>query len=136
MADDEVESIYKNSGELADFHSHEDEYVNKPHNPGPLKKFPQRVSDIQKLENDKVKDDNSYKSIINISIVTARNAPSHKRVINTMRSWGISINEAFFMGGVEKSKVLNILKPHIFSMTKGFIYKHPLYCLPYTYHSE
>ncbi|HCT6325445.1 TPA: 5'-nucleotidase [Morganella morganii] len=114
IADDEAESIYKNSGELADFHSHEAEYVNKPHNPGPLKKFLQRVSDIQKLENDKVKDDNSYKPIINISIVTARNAPSHKRVINTMRSWGISINEAFFMGGVEKSKVLNILKPHIF----------------------
>ncbi|OAT41095.1 5'-nucleotidase [Hafnia paralvei ATCC 29927] len=114
IADDEAEGIYKNSGQLADFHNHEAEYVDTPHNPGPLKDFLQRVSDIQKLEAEKAKDDQTYKPIINISIVTARNAPSHKRVINTMRTWDISVNEAFFMGGVEKSKVLNILKPHIF----------------------
>ncbi len=114
IADDEAEGIYKNSGQLADFHNHEAEYVDTPHNPGPLKDFLQRVSDIQKLEAEKAKDDHTYKPIINISIVTARNAPSHKRVINTMRAWDISVNEAFFMGGVEKSKVLNILKPHIF----------------------
>ncbi len=52
--------------------------------------------------------------MLKVSIVTARNAPSHKRVINTMRAWDIAVNEAFFMGGVEKSKVLSILRPHIF----------------------
>ena len=52
--------------------------------------------------------------MLRVSIVTARNAPSHKRAINTMRAWGILANEVFFMGGVEKSKVLEILKPHIF----------------------
>ena len=31
-----------------------------------------------------------------------------------MRHWGIVANEAFFMGGVEKSKVLEIMKPHMF----------------------
>ena len=32
-----------------------------------------------------------------------------------MRSWGIdTVNEAFFLGGIEKRKVLEILKPHIF----------------------
>ena len=31
-----------------------------------------------------------------------------------MREWDILANKAFFMGGVEKSKVLEILKPHIF----------------------
>ncbi|QPT34425.1 5'-nucleotidase [Proteus penneri] len=36
-----------------------------------------------------------YVPLLKISIVTARNAPSHKRVINTMRGWGISVNEAF-----------------------------------------
>lgn len=50
-----------------------------------------------------------------ISIVTARNAPAHKRVINSLRSWGIeTVNEAFFLGGIEKRKVLEILQPHIF----------------------
>ncbi|NLS14829.1 5'-nucleotidase [Vibrio sp. SM6] len=114
IADDEAEGIYQNSGQLADFHTHESELVNVPHNPGPLKKFLQRISDIQKLESKKENEDPTYSPMLKVSIVTARNAPSHKRVINTMRVWDISVNEAFFMGGVEKSKVLNILKPHMF----------------------
>lgn len=76
--------------------------VDTPHNPGPLKKFLLRISDIQKLELEKVKQDPSYVPLLKISIVTARNAPSHKRVINTMRAWGISVNEAFFMGELRK----------------------------------
>ncbi|HGS5633727.1 TPA: 5'-nucleotidase [Vibrio parahaemolyticus] len=114
IADDEAEGIYQNSGQLADFHTHESELVNVPHNPGPLKSFLQRISDIQKLESKKENEDPTYSPMLKVSIVTARNAPSHKRVINTMRAWDISVNEAFFMGGVEKSKVLNILKPHMF----------------------
>ena len=46
--------------------------------------------------------------------MTARNAPAHERVINTMRSWGIEVNEAFFLGGIEKRRVLEVLQPHIF----------------------
>ncbi|GAU08881.1 5'-nucleotidase [Desulfoplanes formicivorans] len=114
IADDEAEGIYQNSGQIEDFYAHELELVDVPHNPGPLKKFLQRISDIQKLESKKKNEDSTYSPMLNISIVTARNAPSHKRVINTMRTWDIYVNEAFFMGGVEKSKVLNILKPHIF----------------------
>ncbi len=114
IADDEAEGIYQNSGQLADFHTHESELVNVPHNPGPLKNFLQRISDIQKLESKKENEDPTYSPMLKVSIVTARNAPSHKRVINTMCAWDISVNEAFFMGGVEKSKVLNILKPHMF----------------------
>lgn len=114
IVDDEAEEIYKNSGQLSDFHTHESELVDVPHNPGPLKNFLKRISDIQKLEAEKQKQDSKYSPMIKISIVTARNAPSHKRAINTMREWDIAVNEAFFMGGVEKSKVLNILKPHIF----------------------
>jgi len=114
IADDEAEGIYQNSGRLADFHNHESILVDTPHNPGPLKNFLDRIANIQKLEFAKQIQDSSYTPMLRISIVTARNAPSHKRVINTMRAWDISVNEAFFMGGVEKSKVLNILKPHMF----------------------
>ena len=31
-----------------------------------------------------------------------------------MRIWGITVNEAFFLGGIEKKKVLEVLNPHIF----------------------
>lgn len=114
IADDEAEAVYQGTRDLEDFHGHEVSKVDIPHNPGPLKKFLDRISKIQKLEVKKQEEDASYIPILRVSIVTARNAPSHKRVINTMRHWGIMANEAFFMGGVEKSKVLEIMKPHMF----------------------
>ncbi|MGM8938807.1 5'-nucleotidase [Psychrobacter glaciei] len=114
IIDDEAESVYKESNQLGDFHSHESSRVDITHNPGPLKKFIDRISHIQKIENDYKLENPTYEPVLRVSIVTARNAPSHKRAINTMREWGILANEAFFMGGVDKSKVLEILKPHIF----------------------
>lgn len=114
LADDEAETVYKQTKELEKFHDHETMKSDITHNPGPLKRFLDRIADIQKLEAALVESDLSYRARLKVSIVTARNAPSHKRVINTMRSWGITVNEAFFLGGVEKYKVLSVLKPHIF----------------------
>ncbi len=114
IADDEAEAIYQGSRDLSKFHGHEVSKVDVPHNPGPLKTFIERISEIQKLELQRQEEDASYVPVLRVSIVTARNAPSHKRVINTMRHWGVMANEAFFMGGVEKSRVLEIMKPHMF----------------------
>ena len=36
------------------------------------------------------------------------------RVINTLRAWGVYVDEAFFLGGVGKAKVLTAFNPHIF----------------------
>ena len=52
--------------------------------------------------------------MLKTAIITARNAPAHERVVFTLRSMGIEVDEVFFMGGVEKARLLNILKPHIF----------------------
>ncbi|KAA3664413.1 MAG: 5'-nucleotidase, partial [Chloroflexi bacterium] len=49
-----------------------------------------------------------------IALVTARGNPSHERVIRTFRAWDIQIDEAFFMGGIPKDKVLKAFRPHIF----------------------
>ena len=74
-----------------------------------------KLSKMQNDEFDKNLKNINYKPRLRISIVTARNAPAHKRVIKTIRNWGIdSINEAFFLGGIEKRKVLEIINPHIF----------------------
>ena len=51
---------------------------------------------------------------IRIAIVTARNSPAHSRVIHTLREWGVSIDEAFFLGGVSKDKVLQAFGAHMF----------------------
>lgn len=114
IADDESETVYQNSNCVDTFNQHEESRVDVPHSPGPLKDFLARISEIQKMEIKKQEQDISYQPILRVSIVTARGAPSHKRVINTMRSWDIMVNEAFFMGGVDKAKVLKVMKPHMF----------------------
>ena len=54
------------------------------------------------------------KTPIRTALVTARNSPAHERVVRTMRAWNVRIDEAFFMGGVSKEKVLKAFRPHIF----------------------
>lgn len=53
-------------------------------------------------------------SPLRLAIVTARNAPSHMRVIKTLRKWGVYVDEAYFLGGLSKDKVLKAFGAHIF----------------------
>lgn len=53
-------------------------------------------------------------SALRIAIVTARNAPAHIRVINTLRKWGVYVDEAYFLGGLLKHKILKAFGAHIF----------------------
>ncbi len=46
--------------------------------------------------------------------MTARSAPAHKRVVTTLREMGIFVDESFFLGGVDKSRILREFQPHIF----------------------
>ena len=113
IADDEAESIY-HDGTLADFHNHEMKKSKIPHNPGPLADLFQKLSFMQKLEDKAKEKDSSYNRIIRTAIITARNAPAHERVITTLENWGVNANEIFFLGGMKKERILNVLKPHMF----------------------
>ncbi|AYQ92845.1 5'-nucleotidase [Burkholderia gladioli] len=113
LAGDESEVVMQSSG-LSEFHAHESLNVMRPHNPGPLKEFLVRISKIQSVEEARKKSNPEYRNRLRVSIVTARNAPSHERALNTLKSWGVMANDAFFLGGIEKGKVLGVLKPHIF----------------------
>ncbi len=114
LADDESETVFHTTNDVAQFHAHEIKNVMQPHNPGPLKEFLVRISKIQAVEEAKRKEDPEYKNRLRVSIVTARSAPSHERALNTLKSWGVMTNDAFFLGGIEKRKVLGVLRPHIF----------------------
>jgi 5'-nucleotidase len=114
LADDESETVMHNSKDVKQFHRHETQNVLQPHNPGPLKEFLVKVSVIQKVEEAKKKKEPDYKNRLRVSIVTARNAPSHERALNTLKNWGVMTNDAFFLGGVDKGLILGVLKPHIF----------------------
>jgi 5''-nucleotidase. len=113
IADDSAESIFQ-GGTLDKFHSHEKELANQPLPAGPLLKFFQEISKLQQREIQKNENDPDYKSRIRLAIATARNAPAHERVITTLRKLDIRVDEAFFLGGIEKIKVLSVFKPHIF----------------------
>lgn len=114
LADDAAEKVYKKEG-LPGFHEHEMKYSDQPLEAGPLKEFLMRISHIQKLELKKKELDASYHPKVRIAVCTARNAPAHKRVVTTLREWGdIRIDEAFFLGGMNKANVLEIYRPHIF----------------------
>ncbi len=113
LAGDEAENVYQRGG-LAAFHEHEVANVLQPHNPGPLKEFFVRISKIQSVEEGHRRSNPGYTNRIRVSIITARNAPSHERALKTLKSWGVMANDAFFLGGIEKGKILSTLKPHIF----------------------
>lgn len=114
LADDESEAVMHETNDLAQFHAYETKNVMHSHNPGPLKEFLVRVSRIQGLEDTRKLADPLYQNRLRVSIVTARNAPSHERALKTLKGWGVNANDAFFLGGVEKGLVLSVLRPHIF----------------------
>lgn len=113
LADDAAEEVMQSSG-LPAFHAHEVANAERPHNPGPLQSFLAAVNRIQELETARRLADTAYRIRVHVSIVTARNAPSHERAVHSLKQWGVRANDAFFLGGVDKARVLEILKPHIF----------------------
>lgn len=113
LADDESEAIYKQEG-LERFKEYEQERQNEVHQPGLLADLFRKLSKLQELENKKVKEDKRYQRILRTSIITARSAPAHERVITTLQSWGVEANETFFLGGMEKKRIFETLRPHIF----------------------
>ncbi|WP_432377477.1 5'-nucleotidase [Duganella sp. P38] len=114
IADDESETVFKRNNNVDEFHAHETARVAIPHQPGPLADLFRKLSLMQQMEEDAQRADAGYKKILRIAIITARSAPAHERVVTTLKSWGVSANETFFLGGMEKARVLSIFKPHLF----------------------
>jgi len=114
IADDESETVYKRNNDLGEFHAHETLHMARPHQPGPLAGMFRKLAMLQQLEHDAQQADPDYRRIVRIAIITARSAPAHERVVTTLGSWGVSADETFFLGGMDKARVLSVFKPHIF----------------------
>jgi 5'-nucleotidase len=114
IADDESETVYKRNNDLGEFHAHETLHMARPHQPGPLAGMFRKLAMLQQLEHDAQQADPDYRRIVRIAIITARSAPAHERVVTTLGSWGVSADETFFLGGMDKARVLSAFKPHIF----------------------
>ncbi len=103
---DEAERVYQAEG-LEAFAKHEKECAQTPLSGGPFKSLLQALQRIQSaypIENNPIR----------TALVTARSAPAHKRVILTLRQWGIRIDEALFLGGKPKGPFLEAFGADIF----------------------
>lgn len=114
IADDEAEAVFQKNENLAEFQEHEISKAQIPHNPGPLGDLFKKLSFLQKMEAKREGDDRTYQRILRTAIVTARNAPANERVVTTLNQWGVTPDETFFLGGMDKHRVLEVMKPHIF----------------------
>lgn len=113
LVDDEAEAKYADGG-LPLFHHYEVENKDRPLRDGPLMPLLKRLSAIQALQEEHSNRSNNPEKAIRISIVTARNAPAHERLINTMKHLGLEADELFLTGGIEKKGFLEVIKPQIF----------------------
>lgn len=103
---DESERVSREQG-LEAFHRTEVQHAEEPLSVGPFRGFLSALHHLQAAfpaEN----------SPIRTALVTARSAPAHKRVILTLRSWGVRIDEALFLGGRDKGPFLEAFGADIF----------------------
>lgn len=103
---DEAERIYQEAG-LEAFAASEKAIANKPLSGGPFKGF---LAALHELQN-RFPADNCP---IRTALVTARSAPAHERVIKTLRAWKIRIDEAIFLGGLNKGEFLKAFNADFF----------------------
>lgn len=103
---DESEKIYKEQG-LEAFLEHERKNRGNNLPEGPFAKLLKTLCLVQKQFE-------PGRCPVKIALVTARSSPTHARVVRTLRDWGVTIDKAFFLGGVAKDKVLKAFGAHIF----------------------
>lgn len=103
---DDSERVWQERG-LGEFNEYEIKNADTPLSEGPFAPLLKTLSFLQ----------NEFEGAqrpIRTALVTARNAPAHERVIRTLRAWDVKIDEAFFLGGMDKKEFLHAFGAHIF----------------------
>jgi 5'-nucleotidase len=103
---DESERISREQG-IEAFARNERELAEQPLSGGPFKGF---LSALHQIQAAFPRED----SPIRTALVTARSAPAHKRVILTLRHWGVRLDEALFLGGRDKGPFLDAFGADLF----------------------
>ena len=103
---DEAERVYAEGG-LAAFQAHEIKHAAVPLPPGPFKPLLEALRPLQDMAA-------GAPMRIRTALVTARSAPTHERAIRTLMAWNIQVDEAMFLGGLEKADFLREFEPDFF----------------------
>ena len=114
LAGDSSERVFQDRG-LEEYQESESALAEVPLERGPMADFLEKINRIQGIEDARsVSDPQGFQRRVRVAVVTARSAPAHERAINSIRGWGLRVNDAFFLGGLPKGPILEVLQPHIF----------------------
>jgi 5'-nucleotidase len=102
---DEAERVYQSQG-LTAFQQHEIDHVTQPLPDGPFKPLLVALHRLQQAATPQMR--------IRTALVTARSAPAHERAIRTLMNWNIAVDEAMFLGGLDKGEFLREFEPDFF----------------------
>ena len=102
---DEAERVFQAHG-LNAFQQHEKDLASEPMSAGPFKPLLQALHRLQSAGTSEMR--------IRTALVTARSAPAHERAIRTLMNWNIEVDEAMFLGGLDKSGFLREFEPDFF----------------------
>ena len=105
---DEADRIHEEEG-LEAFLRHEGERAATPLADGPFAGFLRNAARLRRVL--AARGDGSG---VRIALVTARSAPAHARALNTLRAWGVEVDEAHFVGGGGKAAVLAAFDADVF----------------------
>ena len=105
---EESELIFAQGGMEA-FAENERRMAQSPLPEGPFAKFLKTIAQLQQEFSG-----TDIPVPIRTALVTARCAPTHERVVRTLRAWKVRVDESFFLGGVSKKDVLAAFGAHIF----------------------
>lgn len=104
---DEAEQVFQRDG-LPAFIEHETARVTTPLPPGPFKPLLDALDRLQKAG------EGHAPMRLRTALVTARSAPAHERAVRTLMQWGIEVDEAMFLGGLDKGAFLREFEPDFF----------------------
>jgi 5'-nucleotidase len=102
---DEAEQVFQSQG-LNAFQEHERANARLPLSAGPFKPLLESLHRLQR--------DGKEAMRIRTALVTARSAPAHERAIRTLMQWQVQVDEAMFLGGLDKGEFLREFEPDFF----------------------
>jgi 5'-nucleotidase len=102
---DEAERVYRGEG-LDAFQRHEHTKADMPLMPGPFEPLLRALHALRCVADDSMR--------IRTALVTARSAPAHERAVRTLMHWRVEVDEAMFLGGLDKGPFLRAFEPDFF----------------------
>ena len=103
---DEAEQVFRKH-DLDVFQRHEAEHADRPLAAGPFKPLLEALQRLQAAGGD-------GPMRLRTALVTARSAPAHERAIRTLMDWNIEVDEAMFLGGLDKGVFLREFEPDFY----------------------